>query len=448
MQSLIRRRSLGAGLFWCWLAAVALTVMTALPVVGAPVGAALAAEGPPPPGPGPGPGPADGGAPDDHGLKAVSAHVTTIAGKVIDGDLTAADATSLTFETTHGTVQIPLADAIQVDFDTETKLRPSGMQVLFLDGSSLDVDAIPGATEDKLKVKTTTVGGDLSLPVDHVLGVIFDVNAKRLAEYREAILTRQTEHDFVLLPNVDSISGTMQFAKWKDRDVTIDVAGEKREFKDTDAAGVKLQVLADKAVPPPLHVVVTLIDGSQLTGTTDSVADGKLVLSVQTAKIPLITGAIRSLQVVGSRMKYLSDLEPTAKDEYPLLKNLPTAFPMHRDHTCTGKPIMLNNKLYAHGIGVHAYSHLTYDLNEGYEKFYSLVGIDDNMVTPGQVLYTVLVDGQARKTGELASKKAEPIEVDVKGAHKLELIVDFASDSDRGDSVVWAGARLIQVGKD
>ncbi|HTL51411.1 MAG TPA: NPCBM/NEW2 domain-containing protein, partial [Planctomycetota bacterium] len=385
--------------------------------------------------------------PAPHGpdtLQNIPGHVTTIDGRSVEGDISAADATSLTVDTAQQPKRIKLADAIEINFADTKRLHTAGFQVLFLDGSGLNVDKIVSATEDSLKVNAASLGGDATLPLDHIMGVVFDVNAKKAGDYRNAIMTRQADHDFVLLPNQDSVAGKLNLPSWKDRTVTVDVDGQAREFKGEDAVGVRLQVLAEKVVPPALHVEVTLIDGSLLTGLLDGVDKGKLVVDVQGAKLGFLTGAIRSIHVVGSRMKYLSELEPSEKEEYPLLKSLPTAFPMHKNRTSAGKPILLNSKPYESGLGVHAYSHLTYSLNQQYEMFYTLVGIDDNMAKPGKIQYQVLVDGEVKKTGALSSHKADAVEVDVKGARKLELIVNFGDDNDQGDSVVWANARLIK----
>src|SRR5262249_47507514 len=58
-----------------------------------------------------------------------------------------------------------------------------------------------------------------------------------------------------------------------------------------------------------------------------------------------------------------------------------------------GKKITLNTTQYDFGIGVHATSDITFNLNGQYSTFFSDVGIDDEVGNNGSVDFQVYVDG-------------------------------------------------------
>jgi hypothetical protein len=108
-----------------------------------------------------------------------------------------------------------------------------------------------------------------------------------------------------------------------------------------------------------------------------------------------------------------------------------------------GRIITLNTQAYSRGLGVHAASSVSYNLNGAYLRFQSDIGIDDEVGTNGSVVFTVLLDGKeiynsGLMTGESATKK---IDVSVLGGKILTLKVD--PDGNNGmDHASWGGPRL------
>jgi hypothetical protein len=79
-------------------------------------------------------------------------------------------------------------------------------------------------------------------------------------------------------------------------------------------------------------------------------------------------------------------------------------------------------------------------------RFEAHVGIDDSTGRRGSVIFRVLVDGQERFTSPIlrGGDAPVPVSVDVRGAKKLELIVDYADRGDVLDHADWLDARLTQ----
>jgi hypothetical protein len=109
-----------------------------------------------------------------------------------------------------------------------------------------------------------------------------------------------------------------------------------------------------------------------------------------------------------------------------------------------GKTITLNGVTYTKGLGVHALSDVTYQLNGAYKSFLSDVGVDDEVGSNGSVDFQVFADGVLKfdsgtMTGATGTKG---IAIDITGAQQLRLHVTDAGDGLDYDHADWAGARV------
>ncbi|ALV44655.1 hypothetical protein MB46_03125 [Arthrobacter alpinus] len=106
-----------------------------------------------------------------------------------------------------------------------------------------------------------------------------------------------------------------------------------------------------------------------------------------------------------------------------------------------GPAIMLDGKAYAKGLGVHAASNIKYFVGAQCTAFTAVIGIDDFQATRGFVIFKVLGDGvELFNSGVLTgSSPAMPINVDLKGAKYVELVVD-PNGNNGNDWADWADA--------
>ncbi len=79
-----------------------------------------------------------------------------------------------------------------------------------------------------------------------------------------------------------------------------------------------------------------------------------------------------------------------------------------------------------------------------FRRFAAEVGIDDSTANRGSVIFRVLVNGQERFTSPIlrGGDAPVPVLVDIRGAKKLELLVDYADHGDVLDHADWLDARL------
>lgn len=112
-----------------------------------------------------------------------------------------------------------------------------------------------------------------------------------------------------------------------------------------------------------------------------------------------------------------------------------------------GGPLRLGGTTYDKGLGVHALSEVTVDLDGAYDRFTAWAGIDEEKPDKGSVDFEVIGDGEVlARSGVLGPADAVyAFDVDVRGVRQLTLRVTDGGDgidSDHGD---WADAQLVRT---
>lgn len=114
--------------------------------------------------------------------------------------------------------------------------------------------------------------------------------------------------------------------------------------------------------------------------------------------------------------------------------------------TDDGNAITLNGVEYSRGLGVHANSTVTYNLEGKYERFLSDIGVDDEVGNSGSVTFTVLLDGKQIYTSGLMNGTSANKSIDVSVVGGKQLTLTVSQDADNGqDHASWGGARLKPV---
>jgi glucose/arabinose dehydrogenase len=111
-----------------------------------------------------------------------------------------------------------------------------------------------------------------------------------------------------------------------------------------------------------------------------------------------------------------------------------------------GLPITIRGVTYPKGIGCHAPSQITYNLAGRYTRFVSDVGVDDETLGQGSVVFQVWTDGvKVFDSGVVTgTSPVQTVNVNVVGKNQLQLVVTNANDGQNDDHSDWAGARLTQ----
>lgn len=188
---------------------------------------------------------------------------------------------------------------------------------------------------------------------------------------------------------------------------------------------------------------VVLRSGARFAATLRSADESGLRLRTSfDADVSLPWSEIERVDLQSSRVEFLSNLKPSAVESRGFLGD---DWPWSADRGLMGGPLKIGERTFAKGLAVHSQSRLIYELPESFAQFQATIGVDDP-ARQGNVVFRVLGDGQplfesgAVKAGEAPRE----IAVELKGARRLSLEVDFGDGLDLGDRAVWGNARLIR----
>jgi len=325
-----------------------------------------------------------------------------------------------------------------------------GGALVLADGTLLMAEVV-AADKERLTVNSDVLG-TLKLPLEVLSGIIFHLPSQ--PPDRDKLLDRLAratgDADRLLLDNGDELAGLVTGIVDDVAKLVTDVGPV--EIKIDRAAALIFNPTLKHKVPKgnPLRAWVGLSDGSRLLST-------QLLLDHQSLKITAFgqsftasPAALVFLQPLGGRAVYLSDIKPAEHHQTPYLD---LAWPYETDRNVTGGLLRCGGRLYLKGLGVHSAARLAFSplpLGEGQgvraARFEAALGIDDSTGGRGSVQFRVLVDGQEKYASPIirGGDAPVPISVDVTGAQKLELVVDYADRADVLDHADWLNARLIQ----
>jgi hypothetical protein len=187
-----------------------------------------------------------------------------------------------------------------------------------------------------------------------------------------------------------------------------------------------------------------LAGGGQVTLSEFRMSDG--AASGRTLFGPPVTleaASIAALEVLGGRWEWLSELNPISTVHVPMLG---LAWEHAANASVLGAPLRVAGQSFGRGLGVHSRSTVAYALKGEYREFVTLFGLDESAGALADVDVLVMVDGQAKfsrgavRAGELFG----PIRVDVSGANRLELIVEYGKNGDVQDRFNWIEPGLVR----
>jgi hypothetical protein len=155
--------------------------------------------------------------------------------------------------------------------------------------------------------------------------------------------------------------------------------------------------------------------------------------------------AVTLVQPASSRVAWLSDLAPLGYKHIPFLA---TEWPFASDRSAAGGRLRGDRAIWLKGLGMHSASRLAYDV-AGYRRFAAEIALDESAGLAGSVVFKALIEtdpGEWKSAYESPIVRGGdppvPVSIDLAGAKRLALIVDFADRGDELDHANWLSARL------
>ncbi|MHC4181188.1 MAG: NPCBM/NEW2 domain-containing protein, partial [Planctomycetota bacterium] len=347
----------------------------------------------------------------------------------------------LTFKSGQKQLALPAAELVRWGACVE----PDGATIVVAADGGLLVADVLRSEKERLKVDSGLFGV-VEVPLERLAGVVFRLPGGRRGRDRllDRLVRAAGDSDRLLLRNGDELTGLVEAVE----DDTVRLAADDGplEIETRRIAALVFNPLLKRAAGGQgLRSWVGLADGSRLLATR-LVADGSS-LEVTTAGGQTWKTSPKELvavQPLGGRVTYLSDLKPAEYVQVPYLKLRWPNF--GTDRNVTGGRLRCGGRLYLKGLGVHSAARLTYRLDKPYKRFQAELGIDDS-TGGGSVRFRVFVDGREKYTGESILRGGTPplsVSVELDGAKRLDLVVDYADRADELDHADWLDARLVR----
>jgi len=335
---------------------------------------------------------------------------------------------------------VPLAEL--VEWGTPGEI-PARAVVVLADGGLVVAD-VTAADGGELRAKSRWLGS-LTLPRSQVAGLLVQppTDRRRCQRLLDRIRAGAADADCVLLANRDELLGQVESLAGKT--LTLRSAGSP-----VGVAVGKLQAVVFRRglrgeAPVGLTVWVGLADGSRLLCRRVQLENDTLRLTLAAGlELTAAAEALIWLQPQGGRVSYLSDRPAADYRHVPLLD---LAWPFHADRNTLGTWLQCGSRVYAKGLGVHSASRLTYVLDGSFRRFEADLGIDDPPAGDGgSVRFRVFVDGQPKFVSDVirGGQPPVPMAVELAGAKRLDLVVDYADRGDQLDRADWLNARLVK----
>jgi hypothetical protein len=195
---------------------------------------------------------------------------------------------------------------------------------------------------------------------------------------------------------------------------------------------------------------VTDITGSQWNVKTVRLVDRRLELVTAAgvaAALPI--AHVTKLDFSGGNLVWLSDLEPESLSWQPFIDSqLPAAslvklFQPRRNRSFSGEPLLLGGTEYPRGLALRSRTELVYRLADQFRQFHAVIGIDDRVRDSGNVVVVISGDQRVLFSKPITGHDPPlPVDLDVTGAKRLKILVDFGQELDLGDLLHLCDARL------
>lgn len=320
---------------------------------------------------------------------------------------------------------------------------PAGAALLFLaDGGRLH-GRIVAAAERGIRVDFAIAPAQtVAFEALAAIRVATSPNARADAELAERLDRRDDKHDVAIVLGADgptALPGVLEALSATEWDFRV---GQRRRRGPIDRLYAVVLAAATSAPRPALRV--HLRSGDDF---------GARLLSADAAAVQLTTpfaaalrldwSAVERLEFRSPRVEFLSDLKPVRVESRGTFGH---PWPWRADAGLFGGPLRIGERLFAKGLATHAYSRLTYDLNEPFQRFDAVVGLDAADAPAGCAIFRVLVDDKpAFDSGPIrAADPPRDLSVPLAGARRLAIVLDFGPDLDLGDRGVWGQARLVR----
>jgi hypothetical protein len=265
-----------------------------------------------------------------------------------------------------------------------------------------------------------------------------------------AVPDERPKQDVVTLGNGDTVAGV--FTGCGEGKLAVQASdGGTTDVPLANVARVAFASTGVAAAPVARAFRVRLADGSAVTAAGVDV-DGDAVTLTLPAKdakpLPLHLSDVAAIEQLNGPVGWLSSRTPVESVQVPYLGGAPV-WPARFDAAVDGSPLAFAGQSYDHGIGVHAYSRLTFAVEAGWGAFRTQYAIDSRRDAPrllADVTVRVKVDGKVvhEQQHVRAGVLSPVVRVNLAGAKTLTLECDYGPAGDTQAHLDWLQPALLR----
>ena len=385
---------------------------------------------------------------------AVSADVEihTVDGAHVVGQLAGLDAKQVVVETKEGKRTLSASQLLTLSPVKKTKqAKPLPVKIRLIDGTTVAA------------VQFTVAGGKASIDMsgrtcqcscDAVRSVRLVAGDDAAGNEWNRLIGLPFDSDVLV---VVSRSGALNYH----RGVIKDVTDETVAFElDSDVLHVKRKKIfgviyyhpSGRSLPGS---VATLVDtnGSRWEVNAISLKDNGIRLTTPSGVVvDCPFDRLSKIDYSEGKSLYLGQLKPRSVrwtpyfglDDEPASRK---AFysPINDPKDDKTPPMRVGGKDYKHGIALCSRTEVVYDLPEGYRRLKAIAGIDDAYRPRGNAQLVIRADKRVLLDDSITGQQTpRQLDLDISGAKRLTILVDFGQDMDLADHVDLCEARLVK----
>jgi hypothetical protein len=392
-------------------------------------------------------------------VAAPQVQVSTVDGGVTNGDLQRLSSEHITLKTDSGATTLPVDQVLALvpQSPPATPAEKPIAWIEFIDGSKLTVTAF--AVHDGFVDLSFGSGRTAEGSTDTIHKVRFSPPNEPSAVWPANVGADATSDLLVVRKKdqIDFMEGSL--GNVDDRFVVLKAEGEKYPVNRSKVDGLVYYHKTSDKFPNPLCVVETTagwhLNVKELSFVEPSgpFPYGRFeVTTLSGDKLLSIAGdEITKLDFSAGKIAYLSDLEPTSMQWTPYLDFGSAAPAMaefyapRRDEGREHQPLRLGGMKYDKGLSLYSRTAIDFRVPAGMTKFKALAGIDDAVRETGNVRLSISADEKVLFDKAVIGKDSPVnLDLDLAGAKRLSILVDYGDGFDAGDYLDLVEARMLK----
>ncbi|MCC6125127.1 MAG: NPCBM/NEW2 domain-containing protein [Pirellulales bacterium] len=354
-------------------------------------------------------------------------------------------------DTPQGKVELELARLLSLKpKDARESASPAASPAVWVelaDGSALAAVQY-GARGDRAQI--TLAGGEmLSVPVKTIGSVRLQPETPKIAAEWSRILGLNSTGDILVVRNGDSVDYHQGVLRDVAEDaVRFELDGDALPIKRGKIYGFAYRHPTGAEKTPPLGFVLDR-NGSRWAVAKFALGEKLELVTPGGVKVERSLTEIKSFDFSLGKVQYLSDLEPVSVAWTPFFgqgKVSPTLerfYAPRRDRNFDSNPLQLRKTAYSKGLALHSRTEIVFRLPEACARFKAVAGIDDAVAPKGSVRLTIRGDDKILFDSAVkGTDSPRDIDLDIAGARRLVILVDFGDTFGAGDHLILGNARI------